>query len=310
MKCINMWASQIFGGKQSETNQGSNQMKHFISITAIIVIAFSVISNILLIYCLYKDRRPLSITKKLFIYLSIVDLLTALVMETGKVYVVYAPEDTPCQFPNLVHGFGNFLNTYSIIIFGTISVLRCISIKKPLLRIKNRIVYIILLMAAVISISIGGTIGNPSVFHLVDDHILKWLRIVASSGILFVVIIVFIMNVMSYAALGKQFNGGTVVSSGSSTNPCQAQLLEIFPTQRKRRAAKTFILITFSYLFCYLPYVTFMYLGGRNKGSITERLVLLHTLHSLMLTNSGLNSIIYMLRMKEIGRYFKCYRNT
>jgi len=131
MECIYMMVAKIFGGKQSETGQGSSHMKHIISIFAIIVMAFNLISNTLLIYCLcMKNSRPLSITKKLFIYLSIVDLLTALVTETGKVYIVYAPQDTTCQSIKSVQSFGNVLNSHSIIIFGTISILRFLSIKK------------------------------------------------------------------------------------------------------------------------------------------------------------------------------------
>jgi len=285
-------------------------MKHIISIIAIVVMAFSLISNTSLIYILYKDCRPLSITKKLFIYLSIVDLLAALVMETGKVYVVYAPQHTTCPFMNKLFAFGNFLTAYSIIIFGTISILRFLSIKKPLFQITNRLVYAILLVEVLLSISIGGTIGNPSVLEM-DEHDLKFVQIFASSSILFIVIVVFAMNLMSYVALGKQFNRGTVVSSGINTNCNQSQPSQISATQRKQKAAKTFILITLSYWFCYLPFVVFSYLQIGGNGSIIGITVRLFTLHSLMLTNSGLNSIIYMCRMKKIGRYFKCqFRST
>jgi len=265
-----MWVTEVFGTNRSEADQGSNYMKHIISIIAIVVMAFSLISNTSLIYILYKDCRPLSITKKLFIYLSIVDLLAALVMETGKVYVVYAPQHTTCPFMNKLFAFGNFLTAYSIIIFGTISILRFLSIKKPLFQITNRLVYAILLVEVLLSISIGGTIGNPSVLEM-DEHDLKFVQIFASSSILFIVIVVFAMNLMSYVALGKQFNRGTVVSSGINTKYSEI---------------------------------------GENNRSAMGITIRLFTLHSLMLTNSSLNSIIYMCRMKKIGRYIKCFCST
>ena len=62
--------------KQSEIVEGVNKL--YIGISYFLLMAFVVTSNLMLIYGFYKTSRTFTIITKLFIYLSLVDIVLSL----------------------------------------------------------------------------------------------------------------------------------------------------------------------------------------------------------------------------------------
>ena len=103
---------------------------------------FVITSNLMLIYGFYKTSRPFTITTKLFIYLSMVDiaLVSCYVMDSG----VVISGGLVTRF----HFILFFAAVYAILvidlfIFWTISFLRFLSIYKPMYRINTESILII-----------------------------------------------------------------------------------------------------------------------------------------------------------------------
>jgi len=79
METANCFTQAIrdFLGNQANVEY-REQFKHYILLIGVLIVTFVIISNVMLIYGLLKTNEHLSLTKKLFVYLSAIDLMTAI----------------------------------------------------------------------------------------------------------------------------------------------------------------------------------------------------------------------------------------
>jgi len=90
METANCFTQAIrdFLGNQANVEY-REQFKQYILLIGVLIVTFVIISNVMLIYGLLKTNEHLSLTKKLFVYLSAIDLMTAII-SIGQIYQIAA----------------------------------------------------------------------------------------------------------------------------------------------------------------------------------------------------------------------------
>ena len=265
-----------------------------------VVTALSFVVNMMLIYGFYKTSRPFSIVTKLFICLSVWDVLTAVGFSASALMTSFAEGGQHCLVLLILFAFGQFQFFFAVDLFLTISVLRFIALRWPLRRIRSRYVYYVVIAEIIV-----GNICSFSPLWVVlrqgtlRNDTFQISRYISSILIAFVVVILAI-NILSYRQLEKSRRRTKSTISGSEdidlSNPSKCESFD-----KKREAVKTLILITLCYLVCYLPYAIYMFFIELDGGNRTMR----YNLKYIGVANGGLNSLIYILRTKKIRNFYK-----
>ena len=103
-----------------------SQYASFYSVTVVFILT----TNLMLIYGFCKTSRPLTIITKLFIYLSVVDMMFMSVLIT--IFIVSKTEIDPISLEAITNASIYFVFLMDTFIFWTISFLRFLSINKPI----------------------------------------------------------------------------------------------------------------------------------------------------------------------------------
>jgi len=268
---------------------------------------------------LYKTNRQLSLTKKLFIYLSIIDMLTTCIGVICITLVLYT--ENICHVTFAVTLITNLLIFLSLELFLHITVLRYLSITRPFLRIKQSHQKGILLLEV-----IGACSFCTAYFFITKSVPLKRTPLIQ-----FTIVVIFLtwiatdltINVLSYKAMRqmsrKRNNKETKKTNeiGMKTHD-YSRRIHVFQntssnnSDQRKKAVVTLIIITVSYLVCNLPitaYTLISAISSYNESEISitamNPIILTMLMHCIQLTNGGLNAIIYILRSKEIRGFYK-----
>jgi len=135
------WVVRCWLGEDINPSVAENISKYnlWVFIPTVLVSTYVVISNLMLIYGLLRvSKGDLSISKKLFIYLSVVDLLSTISTLLPLVFMTY---NLPCMSIRMTYSAAATLEFLDLMVLDTICTLRYLSVKKPLLPISNEIVY-------------------------------------------------------------------------------------------------------------------------------------------------------------------------
>ena len=275
-----------------------NNLYHRIS--TVVFPIFIILSNLLLIVGILKTRNrtvPLSKLKKLFIALSMYDLLLAL--NTGAYYAIRPFVSSHRALSQVMLSISNMLQANGLITFVIISGTRYYSIKNPLRPISEqklrRISGWSMSIAACVSFFL-----NPWSSDLYDMNYKA-----ITGGFIFngVTLFFIFINFSSYWFL-KHESKHVLQSPGMES-------VTITSNKKKMKAVETLILITIPYIVCYIPYGSFMvYIGIKSeidKGALSKDFIAkwLIPLHFLTLLNSGINSVIYIQRRADVKGYYK-----
>ena len=270
----------------------------------LIIFTVVFVLNLMLIFAFYKTSRPFSVTAKLFIYLSIIDLIGVTSFITNLLLVTFNEQMTCALFLS-IFSFSQFVMFTGTYLFCTISVLRLISLRKPFLYIRMRYVYYALFVEILISTSSSFW----SLLYIENQFGIRFMQtasIVVSTAQLFFVGSTLIVNVLSYTQLTER-------ASSVKQNKYAVELGYNGPThentdqeqsaRNKREAVKTLIYITVVCLVCHTPYVVVNIFAATGKW---EDMTLRGVCSTLAVCNSGLNALIYMLRTKKIRQVYEC----
>ena len=286
------------------TNYTSNDQPHDIQenlkkilIPYFLLILFMLTTNLMLIYGFYKTSRPFTIITKLFIYLSLVDII---MMLSRTLYLLQVFLEMSPLMLSIVADLIDFSYSYGIAVFATISFLRYRSIKKPLHSIKPRRIMMVLIGQA---ISCGLLLGClfVTLYWEVDVLLIKKLYYCLPILQLLAISFVLCINMMSYRKLKlmKRMVGLSDDIENTSTQRRQKSLSE---------ANICLLYITTFYVLCQVPL------------SISSLLLLLdldfwnriwakwgfYLLSSILYTvNTGINSLIVVLRTKNLREFYK-----
>lgn len=270
--------------------QNQNQKGHTMSSQKMIVhgilYAFVMTTNILLINAFFRKCRPFTITTKIFIYLSIVDILhingTILNHLTTDFLI---DNESFCMYLAVTMSLNQFTFTLDILLFVTISFFRNLTIRKPILRISGSQVN----RAMLIMVAICFLYAVGHFVHYLNMTVLS----VAVSYIAIQVVFVVILSVLLAVnvALHSHLNKKTTISTIRSIKP-------------KKEAGKTLIIITLFYWACFLPFIIITFFGMTGIGDKNVSLFMQDVLVLIMMSNSGLNSLIMIIRTKKLRRFY------
>ena len=288
-------------------------------ITSIAISIFVLLSNSMLIYGLYRTtKRPMSTTKKLFIYLSCTDLLTTLSGQTRHILSYYIKN---CIVLLLLNSASNSFFCLGITIFFTISILRYLSLRNPFNSVGNRRMNFILLVEIVFSILIG--FSNIFLINVNAERFIIFMHVFVSITYFMVVLSLLVLNLLSYITLRSNIKRGVTTTSdnnGSRNSNSQSTHDETvndsgnqsMKNKRKRNAVNTLIVISIFYLLCNLPTCIFFFVATGSSFQadyIFSNFVRDYQISILLLfvsvSNNGFNAAILIVRSKDILSFYK-----
>ena len=288
--------SCVHSNESIPQNNSTTLVPHMSSRIIFTITGLFFVVNMMLIYGFYKTSRPFSIVTKLFICLSVWDIMTPVGFAVyGTVMNFY--HDMDCVLLVTLYSTCQIQFYCGASLFLTISTLRFIALRWPFTRIRNRYVYVALFIQFLIA-----TIITFVPLFLVtkkkrDDAI--YLLLMCDSGNLIVFnVSTLIVNILSYAQLGrtKRVNNTENGTTHSGNTPQQQQE----SLARKQEAVKTLLLITFCYLACNLQHTVYNFLYSFEKGDRKARYISLY----IAIGNGTLNSLVYIIRTKKIRNVY------
>ena len=263
-----------------------------------IILVFVLTTNLMLIYGFYKTSRPFTIITKLFIYLSVIDIAMIL-FRTFYAFQAFLGLQIPCLMAHIIILLMEFTYMYGVSIFATISFLRYWSIKKPLYSIDAKHIHIGLAVQAIVCglIIVGVLVMIYLKIHL-NQVILFFFLITQFLAVAFVLTV----NITSYKKLKSMKK-----NSGLSDNVVNTS------TQRQKilsEANTCLLYITVFYILCPLPmliwtFVSIFKIDILNIEMHSRKINLFVLSQICFMSNSGINSLIVILRTKNLREHYK-----
>ena len=262
--------------------------------------AFIIITNLALVIGLKKTNRKLTLSQKLYIYLSLNNSIVGLVSIPYMFNVFFLFIDY-CVFLSFNRAMMMYTFGMSIGTFTVVSMLRNVAIRKPFYKVEEKTIYGVLVAWNCETIMTGLVIFFT--YHPKHTsytlYCFSWLYI--ASYLLFEVLAIVTLNLWSKRILTNQ------VPKLDEENQT-----EKIKRKRNQKAVGILKMLTIVYTVCTLPLSFYCYFGVlllMYKGD--ERL--LDTIHKLkrfihipFLLCSGSNALVYMLKDKKIRRYYSC----
>ena len=292
MMCLYKAANHSF---QRQTQNYEDLNKFHVGIPYVILTVFVQTSNLMLIYGLYKTSRPFTIVTKLFIYLSLTDIVLNLVI------ILYTTSallySMSCLAVYLTFTFMQLAYLLGIFIFATISFLRYWSIKKPLHSIETRHLVIALIAQCIVSGLIGAGFLALFNFRVSYEQMTKVNYSIPISQFL-AVSFVLIVNTMSY----KKLKSMKRMSGFSADNA------ENTSTQRRKILSEAnicLLYITAFYILCPAPLFVITWFGLERLLEYSWGFYLFMATHIFYMSNGGFNSMIVIIRTKNLREFYR-----
>ena len=250
-----------------------------------ILYAFVMTTNIMLINVFVRKCRPFTITTKIFIYLSIIDILhingTILNHLTTDFLI---GNESFCVYLAVTMSLNQFTFLTDILLFVIISFFRNLTIRKPMLQISGSQVNRVLLVTIIFCFLYG--VGN--FLHYLNMTLFS--VIVSYIIVLAIFTLILLTLLVVNVALHFHLKKSTIGTSRS--------------IQDKREAGKTLIIITLFYWTCFLPFIVITSFRMIGIGDKNVMLFMQDVLVLLMMCNSGLNSLIMIIRTKRLRHFY------
>ena len=259
---------------------------------------FAIITNFALIFGLKKTNKTLTLSQKLYIYLSITDVATGILVP----YYIITFHITPSAWCT-ANSIGVVIAIYtfgiSVGTFLTISFLRNVAIRKPLYFIPSRIVYLWLAgwHVFIISMSLFGFFTYDPDYASHTLYITHWLFL--GLAIILVISISATLNIWSTKVLARQ-------SSISST----LNDIEFRRGKRNKTAVTILNILTLLLVLCVMPLSIYYIVLGifmyrENEALVQSAYDMIMFLHMPLFPCSGLNALVYVLKNQKIMRFYR-----
>ena len=256
----------------------------------IIVLVFVFVTNIFLIVGIVKTNERLSRVKRLFVYLSCIDMMY--IPSTIISFVVLQEQKLDCWSIALTSMFDVFIRTNGILTFMAISVLRSHSIVKPLIPISQKAFAQILAGKLSISLVFSGItmFQIPCMTQVID---FPYFYFITPLFITFVNFITLASNLVSDRYLR--------ISEG----------IEAETWSKRKHSMRTLLIMTVVYLITCTPLVIstytidyFRFTKRIDRNEDKFYLKLGGVASAIGFSNNALNALIYTLRNKKIRNYY------
>ena len=266
----------------------------FLFICTIMAIIFIIATSSMLIYGLVKTNKLLSITSKIFIYISICDLVNGFIVI--PIQLLNMALKLPCLLAvtqDILHVIIISMSLYTLI---TLTVLRYIAINNPLRKIKNRTVHIVLFIGLMLSIA------NASAYFYTSH---KQELLILMGILLFLIAVIIMTFLMVSISLNIILRRSLRKRSCAIKKSIRSKMHMV----SKEKATTTLLILLVVILICYLPTViatgyTAYHILAKNENYylVWHRSARWSTyVYSLA---SGFNSLVYMLRTKSIRKFY------
>ena len=284
MECYRIFTSNTF-------EQWPQSMFFWAMVLAFVFIVG--LNTFLMVALIKTNPKQLTVTTKLFIYLTFWDLVIGLVTIPTQLVSIIIGESSSC----LLIGLQAFLNAFSpqqsMSTIFTLSLFRYITITKPLTRIGVKHLYTALTVNFVMSIAISLWYLKNSMVQEIDKE-MGYFLITITAYVLLVIGGSIILNMSLYYKLMKRWKESLVIGINQST-------------ERHKHANVTMILLTVILIICYVPNgISFSVFGYRIITNAKQSYRSYTPLaHFIMLSNAGFNSLTYILRTRKIRQYLR-----
>jgi len=294
--------------KNTDALVENREIEQYLLLISITVGIYTFTTNSMLIYGLHKTSQQQRLTKRLFVYLSYVDMMTLLIGAIN-INALFYIQNVSCLTTFLLNSLAKTFYRLGFQLFLTISLLRFLSIKKPLLQVRNGTLNKVLLAETLIAVCYG------SVFFVLHNYTVDSIIIIEFTVYSFLSISsIFTINLMSYYELNRKLRrqkrkkdtlSGEQTAENATTTTIRVK--------KKKQAVVTLIVITVAHLLSHLPFMIFSILGtvqsvSDNSNSLQTGInpfYVICFLYYATITNTGTNALIYILRNKEIKSFYK-----
>ena len=256
-------------------------------------IIFILITNLMLIYGFYKTSRPFTIVTKLFIYLSIVDIALTVIYVLFNVLTFFLGENIKINFA-IAWAVYYTIEFVRLLVFWTISFLRFLSIFKPMFRAKTRTIYIILLLEDVVGL-------------LAASILLSFLLSLEFNQFISISTLLDLGLQIAFTVITLSLNVSSLIILRRSTKPKVQQkgdsmLSNQMAIKRKKMALNTLLMITTAQFICVIPISSLLFSSVNIKP---HNFSLFVSFQCVNLLNNGINSIIVILRTKNLRAFYR-----
>ena len=286
------------GQNGTETIFGEIERRMMIPFYVIVLLTvIGIIPNVLMIIALVKTKRISKTSGRLFVVLCVADIsCLALYTLAGSVMFFLKVDHSFYWLQMVITILATFSQIFGIELFLLITILRCRSLLKPLSPKPTGFIWRFLVIASIVSISC------PTVFHLMlyfdpsNIEILVYVELFAGLCQLIVIFLIVAFNFASYYHLSRL---GSQRNTSSQQNSDSIYIEEEKSRKRKLKSVNTLLIITFFYVLCYLPSTIRMVFKITSQFSLPALLFGI-----MMLGNSSFNSIIYIVRTKNMRTFY------
>jgi len=243
-------------------------------------------TNIWMIVSLWKNNVKFLLWQKLLFFLCLIDSWSGFITIPVQIYMVTEGSNATC-LELAIQGFSNALTPMmSCVMMSLIAAVRYFNIthNETFKNYSTNIVIVLLLVACILSVAVAlwhsfntlsYNLRNQGIFYVVVGLLL---------------LIFLITSVVMNVQLSKYIQ---MVSSDKVLNKSKRD---------QQRVSKTILLMSSSSILIYFPsgivwLTSGVYLMITNKDSIYIRF-LIPWLHTLSVANSGINSLIYLVRTR------------
>ena len=258
----------------------------------VLVLLFILTTNALVLYGLFKTKQTKGFTNRMFIVISVSDLLcgcTVIPLYLTNIYLGEKSKDcilisTIEKWLYIFFSFGSSINT------SALAVDRFIFIRYPFkyheITSKRRIL--------MLAVTLSYTIGLTMVFCAQYEGLFA---VVAIFVIMLVLGVSIAVNVQLVKYIKKQ------------TNEIRRLSNTFVKTSYKQRATKTIFMIIAILVVTHLPQISLLaYASINNSNEESENitfLLIFYWTRLLVLVNAGLNALVYISRNKLITKLYK-----
>ena len=277
---------------------------HWAVITFCIVATLSIILNLLLMYGFYRTSRPFSKVTLLFVFMSSLDYMSCVVSLVEYSFSRFNVQIS-CWLFGILSCVSLIIYTSQLLTLCLISYLRFQSIRTPLTTVqinpskKPLILFLVLGFLTIFLIgAIFFTMGQLEIF---THDIMLMVLFVTDCINLVVVILIVILNITSYVILRSMGNNPSINPTDSASSSVAVSNRSM---ANEREALKTLAIITVFYVVCCFPLILGYILYPLDV--ITGEVDLMADINfNLYYANTGINSLIYILRNKKLLNFFK-----
>lgn len=249
--------------------------------------------NTLLVYGFYKTSRPFTVITKLFILLSALDACYS----AGLAYQSVVASDhisLPCNmvFTSMALLLGVWL--YGFLVLCDISFLRTLSIRRPLHQTSAVHVAYTVIAQGLLSFLFGAAVTLIAL-EVQSMALFNICLLVSMSLQILVCCFILVTSISSFRALQR--------SHGPSVNGDKNGTAVELRNRNKARAVKTLVIITGYYCLSTCPAI---FLNSNGLKILVEDwgIGVLLALTCLQVSNTGVNSMILILRTKKLREFY------